>query len=889
MGVVVLERLRRLGRVGFQVLFSAAAAGLIGTAFAQDISPNIKVPFSELAVKPTSLSFIELNLANGPDTTRKSFTVSNIGTESLSVTVGGSATSAFRVLSGAGSAILNPKQLETVTIEFAPTNGGTFSDAVAISSDATKGEAAVTVKLKGSATPVSQLMVTPASIVFASLNFQKGSTSAIKSFSIKDSGGAPLSVTVGNPDTGAFRVVAGAGSATLGPRQSETVIVKFAPGAAGTFNDAILIGSDATKGKAAVTVKLKGSATGIPPTPTPTPTSRPTPTPIPSPTPTSTPIPSPTPTPTSTPTPIASLSGSVQGGLSPISGATVTLYQAGNGYGSGAKVLGSVATDSNGKFNVGYTPPLKPAMLYLLAFGGDAGSGSNEAIGLMGLVGMSNALPSSVMTNELTTMAAELTLAQFTDSTGQIIGAPPNNSTGFINAIKLAQTNLVDITTGAPAAFLGGVATSCGAGGTGQDNCAALEKMDTLANILAGCVESSGSSSSVCATLFSKTANSNTMLQAAHVMAVNPTANVADLFALQSSSPPFAPWWGPNEQAYTPNDWTVQLYYTGGGVSTPTAIAIDTMGDAWVANGSSVSEVNPVGSPVSPSTGYTGGGLNESDDIAIDAAGNVWLANYGSSSLSEFSSLGASVSPAGGFTGGGLSAPSAVAIDAQGNVWVANRQGITAISEFSSTGIAISPATGFTGGGLTSPLLDIAIDSAGNVWVPNEGDGGISEFSSTGSAISPSPSGYTGGGVLNPSAIAIDPLGDVWVANEGVSSLSEFSSAGEPITASGIQGSGIYGPVALAIDSAGDVWVGNSRTSGTISEFNSSGEALSGSNGYISGKTGSNGFSDIAIDSSGNVWVVGQVLGEFIGLARPTLTPEVACLLRTPSVTVCLP
>jgi streptogramin lyase len=175
------------------------------------------------------------------------------------------------------------------------------------------------------------------------------------------------------------------------------------------------------------------------------------------------------------------------------------------------------------------------------------------------------------------------------------------------------------------------------------------------------------------------------------------------------------------------------------------------------------------------------------------------------------------------------------------------------------------------------------------MWVPNEGDGGISKFSSSGAPISPAPFGYSGGGVINPSPVAIDPLSNVWVANESASSISKFSSAGEPITTSGITGSGVYGPVALVIDSTGNVWVANTRTSGTISEFNSSGEALSGSNGYISGNAGSNGFSDIAIDSSGNVWVAGQVLGEFIGLARPTTTPLVACLMKSSPAAVCLP
>ena len=60
------------------------------------------------------------------------------------------------------------------------------------------------------------------------------------------------------------------------------------------------------------------------------------------------------------------------------------------------------------------------------------------------------------------------------------------------------------------------------------------------------------------------------------------------------------------------------------------------------------------------------------------------------------------------------------------------------------------------------------------------------------------------------------------------------------------------------------------------------------------------GSGGIAIDGAGNVWatntvvntttnIVGNSVTEMIGAARPVLTPQVACLMRTPSNTVCLP
>jgi hypothetical protein len=132
----------------------------------------------------------------------------------------------------------------------------------------------------------------------------------------------------------------------------------------------------------------------------------------------------------------ASLSGTVQGGVSPIAGSRVTLYAAGRGYGSGAFKLGSTTTDSNGNFTVEYTPPTPPTVLFVLAHEGNAGFGSNTAIGLMGVAGMSNAPPASVTINELTTVAAEWALAQFIGSTGRNIGVPKSNTTGFTNAVN---------------------------------------------------------------------------------------------------------------------------------------------------------------------------------------------------------------------------------------------------------------------------------------------------------------------------------------------------------------------------------------------------------------------------------------------------------------------
>jgi hypothetical protein len=98
------------------------------------------------------------------------------------------------------------------------------------------------------------------------------------------------------------------------------------------------------------------------------------------------------------------------------------------------------------------------------------------------------------------------------------------------------------------------------------------------------------------------------------------------------------------------------------------------------------------GAPISPSTGYTAGGSLIPSGLAIDGVGNVWLANHTQDvctceNLIELNgSTGAVISGPTGYAGGGIINPTALAIDGSGNVWVANGTGVstfaTSLTEF---------------------------------------------------------------------------------------------------------------------------------------------------------------------------------------------------------------
>ena len=136
------ESLWRRWRSLSAIVVAITAVGLAHPVYAQDDGESrTRPPFSQLKVSSTSLSFPTVNLNNGPSTPEGSVTLTNIGSEPLSVTVTSPNALFFNVTDGAGSTTLAPNEPLTVQADFAPTMPGSFTGAIAISSGATKGEA----------------------------------------------------------------------------------------------------------------------------------------------------------------------------------------------------------------------------------------------------------------------------------------------------------------------------------------------------------------------------------------------------------------------------------------------------------------------------------------------------------------------------------------------------------------------------------------------------------------------------------------------------------------------------------------------------------------------------------------------------------------------------
>lgn len=166
----------------------------------------------------------------------------------------------------------------------------------------------------------------------------------------------------------------------------------------------------------------------------------------------------------------------------------------------------------------------------------------------------------------------------------------------------------------------------------------------------------------------------------------------------------------------------------------------------------------------------------------------------------------------------------------------------------------------FKGGGLNGPT-GVGIDSQGNVWVASY-YGVVSQFTPTGSPVF--GSGITGYGLHSSYGLAIDPQNNVWVpnadspstVNKGLGTVTVLNSSGQPVSGTnGFSAGGLNSPIAIAIDINGTAWVvdyGNAR----VTLLSGSGTPLSGTAGYTASSLGFP--SSVAIDANHNGWIGNQ-------------------------------
>jgi hypothetical protein len=585
-----------------------------------------------------------------------------------------------------------------------------------------------------------------------------------------------------------------------------------------------------------------------------------------------------------------SIQGMVHGGQQPVGQSSIQLYavgKAGNGSPARKMLVNAVSTKDDGTFIItgDYSCSAADDQVYLVATGGNPGltpAVDNPSLVLMTAFGSCVNLPTAsyLILNEVTTAAAAWTLAPFMKSATEI-GASSTNAQGIASAFLNAQL-LVDSSTGLAATLPANLATE-------------TSKLYALADAIAPCVNSNGTTG--CTSLFTAatpsggTAPTNT-LNAALSIVQNPGQNVEAVFNLINAQAPF-----PTSLTKAPNDWTMSLSVTGGGLNLPSALALDGFNNVWVANyAGSVSAFSPQGTMFN-TTGYGNGILSEVYGLAVDFNNNIWVTNEQAPSHSPTQGSITAFQGVGTGTLGSvlfgknyiydtsIDFPFSIAADTNGDMLVTNNANST-VTVYSDAGVFVKSGVGM---GEASLPAEAVPDLNHGVWFANQGDSSVTHLDKNGVLLART---FCCDGA---STVATDSLGNAWITNFRGGSITELASDGTMEATT--DGGGLSdltkpghpvgnGPSGIAIDAGQNVWVSNYYGANFSEVAGSGGTATAGT--PISS---SSGFGldahlvlpySIAPDAAGDLWISNfgkdKMTGlykvtEFFGLATPTKTP----------------
>lgn len=568
----------------------------------------------------------------------------------------------------------------------------------------------------------------------------------------------------------------------------------------------------------------------------------------------------------------------------------LTTYDNPAGHGTDASGNNYVITDANGYFSFNGTLSLFSStsayachanqLVYALAVGGDSGSGqNNSAIALMADLGpcMTAGLSPSlnINLNEVSTVAAAYALQGY--MTGpQNVGYDntPPGATGITNAsANVAQ--MVDLSSGTA------LTTTPNHYGT-----VPTATINTLANILAACVNTDGStaSGSACGTLFANATSDGTStgvqptetVTAALNIARHPAANVGALFGLSTATPPFA------GLATQPHDFTLAIGFAPYGLVMPGIPAVDAGGNVWFPDLAKSHPMVPTGETYGLVRLTPAGEEDRTYNVphqplqaAVDPSGNAWISTTEGGLVYET----ASPTTLNAYTVTGTNSTDdlhQIALDASGNVFLSD-DSTGSLYQMNNSGV-VTDSFQFVGGNAQQGDHGIAVfDASTIITVANHLHLDGQRISALGSDKSlPCVLCFP---VNSPSAISVDATGQIWALNnDDTATLFPVNSPTAVVVSGGGLNTTSVSPVQphpwMALDGAGMAWVANYN--GTLSAFSSTGAALSPATGLY-GITPSCPGQGLAIDGAGDVWVSCKSLTvpvlEYIGLATPVYTP----------------
>jgi hypothetical protein len=585
--------------------------------------------------------------------------------------------------------------------------------------------------------------------------------------------------------------------------------------------------------------------------------------------------------------PMADIAGTLNGGQSPISGASIYVYAVGtSGFGGNATLLSKTVptTKTDGTFNVtGDYSCTSGQQVYIVALGGNAGSGTNTAISQMAYLGPCGNIVSQVSINEISTVIFAYAVGGFGTSYSKI-------STGGSAVAVQALANsfaMVPIMMNVAGGFPDPYADN------NSNYTLPAGKFIELANILAACVNAQAGRAQ-CTNLFSfATAGGVTPTDestAIFNIVANPmTVNVASMKALVPASPAF----GGANTAVT--DFTMPVVYNSalvrnGTVGLPGNIALDASGNVWVSDktgavvkmtpNGQVSSYVPGGpisyvavNPVKTGNPYSSGGTTTNNIWAINSTNNtIYIMSPTNGSVLETITSTANSSAYNNVVDPTLNLPQQIAFDGAGNAYVSNG-GNSFISEYSPTGALQTALSSSANSGFS-----IALDSANDIWETSVSCNCFAE--ETNGIGTQYTLAFTD---VNSRAVAVDNTNTAWIVTTGgrLESSGGLSGPyfGTYLDFTFATGGGMNSPVGISLDGSSNIWIANSGAS-VLSEFSTAPQAIV-QNGVPTGSTGKN--LAVAVDASGNVWTANSdgSLTQLLSIATPVATPTTPSQLGT--------
>jgi hypothetical protein len=583
---------------------------------------------------------------------------------------------------------------------------------------------------------------------------------------------------------------------------------------------------------------------------------------------------------------------------SPVTGSTVTLYAAGDGK---PMQLAQTRTGDDGSFTLAAGADRgADKVLYLVARGGTpkaaADKGGNDSLAL--LLVLAPSLPNTVTINELTTVASAFTSARFIN--GESISGNPLG----LRIAAMNVPNLVNLQSGGWGSVI--------VDGLNITRSTTLSNFNTLASLV---TYASTSASSDWRTRFFRAATpsggttpSNTLGAMAGI-ARQPWAHPKDLFALFEEAYPQAKEGLPNAAPfapyllYAPNDFTLILRFSGGGLYAAGRLMFDADGNLWSGVnwmpgsqsnaakniGRGAVKFSPDGSALSPPvTGFMGAGINGVGWGTAATREHVWISSLNGKIL-VMDLQGRPVASEQDFPfREKLSGLMGIGVAANGDVWIADGVGNQLLF---FPGGRVKDGRIVKVAGLAGPF-DVVIDEQNRVSVSNSRSDTIVRFP----ANDPTQVQTFRVG-LAPRALALDSKNNVWAVSmlspdfpglkklpPNASIMQEFQAfsaiyaglasgrvkatgfvsmirpEGTQPSAGGYSGNGVVSlPWGINVDGNDDVWTTNGWTHGIVymAGDNTKGHPAGTKTDdvlhlFTSGAFET--FTDVSIDAAGNVW-----------------------------------